>query len=144
MAKTKNRKADRKKKGGKKTSQLAIRVEKAERDAFVELCETLDTSAAREIRRFMRDFVASHSKPAQPASGDDTPAVPQEAVPAAAVEVTVVPAKPKRTTAARKPAAPKVDGGAAKTPATGTKPSPGEAPAAPVRSRRTAKAKPSE
>jgi hypothetical protein len=143
MAKTKNRKADKKKKGGKKTSQLAIRVEKAERDAFVELCETLDTSAAREIRRFMRDFVASHAKPAQPAPGDDTPAVPQEVVPAVA-EVTGAPAKPKRTTAARKPAAPKVDGGTTKTRAAGTKPSPAEAPTAPVRTRRTAKARPSE
>jgi len=140
MPKAKNRKADKKKKAGKKTSQLAIRVEKAERDAFVELCETLDTSAAREIRRFMRDFVASHAKPAP---GDDTPAVPLEVVPAAA-EVTGAPAKPKRTTAARKPAAPKVDGGTAKTRAAGTKPSPAEAPTAPVRTRRTAKARPSE
>lgn len=143
MAKTKNRKADRKKKGGKKTSQFAIRVEKAERDAFVELCETLDTSAAREIRRFMRDFVASHWKPSEPAPGDDTPAVPEETVPAA-VEVTVAPAKPKRTTAARKPAAPKVNVGTAKTPPASAKRSPAEVPAAPVRSRRTTKAKPSE
>lgn len=48
------------KKSGKKSSQLVIRVEKEERDAFVSLCEDLDTSAAREIRRFMRDFVARH------------------------------------------------------------------------------------
>ena len=45
----------------KKASQLVIRVEKAERDAFVALCNTLDTSAAREIRRFMRDMVASEA-----------------------------------------------------------------------------------
>ena len=49
------------KKSGKKSSQLVIRVEKEERDAFVSLCEDLDTSAAREIRRFMRDFVARHA-----------------------------------------------------------------------------------
>lgn len=45
----------------KKGSQLVIRVDKAERDAFVSLCDQLDTSAAREIRRFMRELVAAHS-----------------------------------------------------------------------------------
>lgn len=45
----------------KKGSQLVIRVDTAERDAFVTLCEQLDTSAAREIRRFMREFAATHS-----------------------------------------------------------------------------------
>ena len=45
----------------KKGSQLVIRIDKAERDAFVTLCDQLDSSAAREIRRFMRDLVASHS-----------------------------------------------------------------------------------
>ncbi|MDZ4310114.1 MAG: hypothetical protein U1A24_06125 [Cypionkella sp.] len=44
----------------KKSSQLVIRLEKGERDAFVTLCERLDTSAAREIRRFMRELVAAH------------------------------------------------------------------------------------
>ena len=46
----------------KRDSQLVIRIHKEERDAFVELCERLDTSASREIRRFMRDFVETHSK----------------------------------------------------------------------------------
>ena len=45
----------------KKDGQLVIRVDKAERDAFVTLCDQLDTSAAREIRRFMREKVAAHS-----------------------------------------------------------------------------------
>lgn len=67
MSKDKTRKSN-KKKAGKKESQLAIRVEKSERDAFVELCETLDTSAAREIRRFMRDFVAGHRAQAEAAA----------------------------------------------------------------------------
>ena len=44
----------------KKGSQFVIRLEKGERDAFVTLCERLDTSAAREIRRFMRELVAAH------------------------------------------------------------------------------------
>lgn len=44
------------KKGGK-DSQLVLRLKKEERDAFVALCKDMDTSAAREIRRFIRGFV---------------------------------------------------------------------------------------
>ena len=47
----------KKKKKGKKTAQLVIRLEPQERDAFVDLCEELDTTAAREIRHFMRRFI---------------------------------------------------------------------------------------
>lgn len=43
-----------------KNSQLVLRLPKADRDAFVDLCDRLDTSAAREIRRFIRDFTAEH------------------------------------------------------------------------------------
>jgi len=46
------------KKNKKKDSQLVIRVSADEREAFVSLCDTLDTSASREIRRFMKRFVA--------------------------------------------------------------------------------------
>jgi hypothetical protein len=53
-------------KKNKKASQFAIRVDKSERDAFVTLCEAKDTSAAREIRRFMRDWVAANTP--QPAA----------------------------------------------------------------------------
>jgi hypothetical protein len=49
-----------KQKKNKKDSQLIVRISKDERKAFVELCEDLDTSAAREIRRFMREFVEQH------------------------------------------------------------------------------------
>ncbi len=49
-------------KAGKKDSQLIIRINGEERDAFVSLCEELDTSAAREIRRFIRRFVAEHAE----------------------------------------------------------------------------------
>ena len=41
----------------KKDSQLIIRISAGERAAFVDLCDRLDTSASREIRRFMRAFV---------------------------------------------------------------------------------------
>ncbi len=44
----------------KKDAQLIVRINKAERDAFVELCEEVDTSAAREVRRFVRQFLAEH------------------------------------------------------------------------------------
>ncbi|MBL3568149.1 MULTISPECIES: hypothetical protein [Rhodovulum] len=45
------------KKGGKKDSQLVLRLDKDEREEFVALCKALDTSAAREIRAFIRKFV---------------------------------------------------------------------------------------
>ena len=45
------------KKAGKKDSQLLLRINGEERDTFVTLCEELDTSAAREIRRFIRTFI---------------------------------------------------------------------------------------
>ncbi|MEM7179026.1 MAG: hypothetical protein AAGD47_08505 [Pseudomonadota bacterium] len=50
------------KKASKKSSQLVIRLEKDEREAFVKLCEEMDTTAAREIRQFMRKFVSKHAK----------------------------------------------------------------------------------
>jgi hypothetical protein len=50
------------KKSHKKDSQLVLRLDKEERDAFVELCKELDTSAAREIRRFIREFMKENSE----------------------------------------------------------------------------------
>jgi len=44
----------------KKDSQLVIRINGDVRDQFVDLCDDLDTSAAREIRRFIRDFLREH------------------------------------------------------------------------------------
>lgn len=44
----------------KKDAQLIVRINKADRDAFVALCEEEDTSAAREVRRFIRHFLAEH------------------------------------------------------------------------------------
>jgi hypothetical protein len=61
----------------KKGSQLVIRIDKAERDAFVALCDRMDTSAAREIRRFMREQVAADT--AKAASVDETAEAPIEA-----------------------------------------------------------------
>ncbi|WP_317056801.1 hypothetical protein [Roseovarius rhodophyticola] len=47
-------------KAGKKNSQLILRLNKDERDAFVALCKDKDTSAAREIRGFIRSYVKKH------------------------------------------------------------------------------------
>ena len=100
MPKDKHKKGDKKKKAGKKESQLAIRIEKSERDAFVALCDSLDTSAAREILRFMRDFVAQH----QAREAAAVPASPQEPDPEPQAEA----AKPEEapTRRGRSPAKP--------------------------------------
>ena len=50
------------KKAIKKDSQLIIRINGEERDEFVDLCEELDTSAAREIRRFIKKFVEENKQ----------------------------------------------------------------------------------
>ncbi len=49
-----------KRKANKKDAQLLIRINGEERDEFIALCDELDTSAAREIRRFIRTFVRDH------------------------------------------------------------------------------------
>ena len=51
----------KKTKASKKDGQLLIRINSAERDEFVSLCDELDTSAARELRKFIRNFVKYHS-----------------------------------------------------------------------------------
>ena len=45
------------KKKNKKDSQLVIRINGTDRDRFIQLCDDLDTSAAREIRRFIKDYL---------------------------------------------------------------------------------------
>ncbi|VUD42003.1 hypothetical protein TDB9533_00604 [Thalassocella blandensis] len=52
----------KKRKSGKKDAQLLIRISSAERDEFIELCDELDTSAAREIRKFIRGFIRENSE----------------------------------------------------------------------------------
>ena len=51
------------KKKSKKDSQLVIRINSAERDQFVDLCDELDSSAAREIRGFIREFLRKNKRP---------------------------------------------------------------------------------
>ncbi len=50
-----------KKTSRKKNSQLVLRLDQDERDAFVQLCKDMDTSAAREIRRFIRRYLKEHA-----------------------------------------------------------------------------------
>jgi hypothetical protein len=50
----------KKSESNKKDSQLIIRINGQQRDEFVALCDELDTSAAREIRHFIKRFVAEH------------------------------------------------------------------------------------
>ncbi|WP_193353580.1 hypothetical protein [Alcanivorax hongdengensis] len=49
-------------KAKKKNSQLIVRINDEERARFVSLCEELDTSAAREVRRFIRGFIKEQEK----------------------------------------------------------------------------------
>ena len=49
------------KKSSKKNSQLILRLGQEERDEFVALCKEMDTSAAREIRHFIRRFIKENS-----------------------------------------------------------------------------------
>nr|WP_320049670.1 hypothetical protein [uncultured Desulfuromonas sp.] len=54
--------ASEKKRKKKKDSQLLIRINSEERDHFMALCDELDTSAAREIRRFIKTFIKQHEE----------------------------------------------------------------------------------
>lgn len=46
----------------KKNSQMIIRINDEERAQFIGLCDSLDTSAAREVRRFIREFIKEHDE----------------------------------------------------------------------------------
>ncbi|UOO93613.1 hypothetical protein [Vitreoscilla stercoraria] len=52
--------SNKKTKVRKKDSQLLIRINGEERDQFIQLCEQLDTTAARELRKFIREFMKNH------------------------------------------------------------------------------------
>ena len=48
------------KKKKKKDSQLLIRIDRETRDRFLEVCDQQNTKAAREIRRFIQQYIDSH------------------------------------------------------------------------------------
>jgi Flp pilus assembly secretin CpaC len=41
---------------------LQVRILESERDAFVKLCESLDTNASREVRAFVRNYLKKHAQ----------------------------------------------------------------------------------
>lgn len=97
----KHKSDDKKKK--KKDSQLVIRIDAGERDAFVALCDALDTSAAREIRGFMREWVATHAQKPDVEPPAEIAKELTEAAPAAKVApLKDGPAKPKLAARSRR------------------------------------------
>ncbi len=51
-----------KQKKSRKDAQLVLRLNKDLRDRFVAACQDLDTSAAREVRRFIKQFLRRYDK----------------------------------------------------------------------------------
>jgi hypothetical protein len=47
----------RKDRKGKKNAQLVLRLNKDLRDRFIDACQDVDTTAAREVRRFINRFL---------------------------------------------------------------------------------------
>lgn len=47
----------KKKKKHKKDTQLVLRMDSDMRNQFVDICKELDTTAAREVRRFIKRFI---------------------------------------------------------------------------------------
>lgn len=46
----------------KNSAQILLRLPKEDKEAFLDLCDDLDTSAAREVRRFIRQFISQNAK----------------------------------------------------------------------------------
>ena len=51
-----------KKKKRKKDAQLVLRLNGDMRDRFVDACQDLDTTAAREVRRFIKRFLKRYDR----------------------------------------------------------------------------------
>ncbi|MBQ4838066.1 hypothetical protein [Pseudoalteromonas luteoviolacea] len=54
-----------------KDAQLLVRINKAQRDEFVALCNELETSSSREIRKFIKRFVSKHKVKQKTLKGDN-------------------------------------------------------------------------
>ncbi len=52
----------KKKRKSKKDSQLVLRLNGELRQRFVEACQDLDTTAAREVRRFIKRFLKRYER----------------------------------------------------------------------------------
>lgn len=90
-----------KEKDKKKDSQLVIRIDKQEKKRFLKLCEARETTAGREIRRFIQDTLAAQEPPAVTAAAEPeaqpetAPELPQDPAPKAAKPAKAKTAKPK-------------------------------------------------
>ena len=51
-----------KKKNKKKDAQLVLRLDKDMRDQFIAACKDLDTSAAREVRKYIKKFLKRYER----------------------------------------------------------------------------------
>lgn len=51
----------RREKVNKKDCQLVVRIKREMRDDFISLCEEMDTTAAREVRKFVNGFIKKNS-----------------------------------------------------------------------------------
>ena len=51
-----------KKKKKKKDAQLVVRLNADMRDRFMDACDDLDTTAAHEVRRFIKRFIKRYDK----------------------------------------------------------------------------------
>ena len=49
-------------KNKKKDAQLVLRLDKQMRDQFIDACKDLDTSAAREVRKFIKKFLKRYER----------------------------------------------------------------------------------
>ncbi len=58
----KPRAKDGKKGKHNKDAQFVLRLDRELRDSFVEVCKELDTSAAREVRRFIKRFIRRYEQ----------------------------------------------------------------------------------
>lgn len=46
----------------KKDDNLLIKINKEQKKEFIQLCKDIDTSASREIRHFIKKFIAEHKE----------------------------------------------------------------------------------
>ena len=56
------KKKNKNKSKNKKDAQLVIRLDKDVRDQFVDICQELDTTASRELRRFIKGFLRQYER----------------------------------------------------------------------------------
>lgn len=63
-----SKRADKKK---KKKDKFVIRIAKDAKRSFLEVCESLESSAGKEIRRLMRGFVGTHAEPTAAEEGEN-------------------------------------------------------------------------